>query len=611
MKGALNLTRWASLLVSLSITSAHPFTIATRSLQARQDGGDMDEWDFSWVKSYAAIGDSFAAGIGVGERRPEQDAYDCSRYTGAYPLKVQNAIQAENFFFVACSGDTSKDIIQNQFFKLPPISNSNFDLFTVSAGGNDVGFSDVLKACVFLFPSDEACKKALEEAEKKIDENLERGISDVLRAVEPRLNPSGIIAWTLYGKFFDESPEPCNSQKWCFIDLGCTTVTVEVRQQMNRLVGKTNAVILSTLNKYNQGKTTKKVYPAHWGGYVMAADGQFCEADSHDNYDDPTNAKLAFIRPDLGERGDLRRSAAALDPYYNQTAMDEWKRDTAGIIPDSVLRNFHPNELGTFYQASSALSEISKGWMEYNGINEADDSQVCLLPSNPEPEPTPEPQEDLRCTDPKMSKSAYISRDGMVGHVDKFCSEEVDGKERPDVEKKYQEDTYNGALLKIKSPHTISKDECKKRFMSIVDGCVPAENNKMNWKYGGDNSYDGTEYKINIAGSRSTNRRTEDDGGPMLSVKGKCDSFYQLVRDEFWIYGSGFMDGDWGNELLNQMSNCIGSRVTDWTFEYYDKPDKDGMEWKAFGHTPIWQKNCFSPVIKGSGGPDIPCYGSG
>lgn len=145
----------------------------------------------------------------------------------------------------------------------------------------------------------------------------------------------------------------------------------------------------------------------------------------------------------------------------------------------------------------------------------------------------------------------------------------------------------------------------------IIDGCVPASNNPMNWKYGGENNRDGTVFKINVDGGRSCQRKVNGDGSPLQSVIAKCDSFYQALRDEFWIYGAGFLEDGFGKTLFDQMSHCIGSPVSDWTFEYYDKPDADGMEWKAFGHTPIWQKNCFSPVIKGSGGPDIPCNGSG
>jgi hypothetical protein len=85
-------------------------------------------WDFSWVTRYAAVGDSFAAGIGIGTLLTDSDASACSRYDGAYPLKVQQEVQAKIFDFTACSGDTSKDIVQTQIAKLsnaPYVSRSS------------------------------------------------------------------------------------------------------------------------------------------------------------------------------------------------------------------------------------------------------------------------------------------------------------------------------------------------------------------------------------------------------------------------------------------------------------------------------------------------------
>jgi lysophospholipase L1-like esterase len=74
------------------------------------------------------------------------DAKECSRYTGGYPNKVQSVVRAKEYQFLACSGATSKDVIDKQV----PQLKDKYDLITISAGGNDVGFSDVLKACLFL-----------------------------------------------------------------------------------------------------------------------------------------------------------------------------------------------------------------------------------------------------------------------------------------------------------------------------------------------------------------------------------------------------------------------------------------------------------------------------
>jgi lysophospholipase L1-like esterase len=144
MKTAFRLASLASLALILPALNAHP---QPRRLHSRDEDIIYAD-EYSYIKSYAALGDSYAAGIGVGKLRTESDAYRCSRYDGGYPERIQDTIQAETYKFVACSGDTSKDILEKQFKQLG--DGAKFDLITMSAGGNDVGFSDVLKACILI-----------------------------------------------------------------------------------------------------------------------------------------------------------------------------------------------------------------------------------------------------------------------------------------------------------------------------------------------------------------------------------------------------------------------------------------------------------------------------
>jgi hypothetical protein len=130
--------RWALFALGLPAVCANPII---------KRGDDIvPSYDYSWVKRYAAIGDSFAAGIGVGNLEGAKDAKECSRYTGGYPNKMQEEIQAGEYQFLACSGAVSKDMTEKQV----PQLKDKYDLITISAGGNDVGFSDVLEACLFL-----------------------------------------------------------------------------------------------------------------------------------------------------------------------------------------------------------------------------------------------------------------------------------------------------------------------------------------------------------------------------------------------------------------------------------------------------------------------------
>lgn len=121
--------------------------VACSSELVRRAGEDIvPSFDYSWIKRYAALGDSFAAGIGVGDRLSGGDAKACSRYEGGYPNKIQAEVKAQDYQFLACSGAVTQDMIQKQ---VPQLS-GKYDLITISGGGNDVGFSDVLKACLFL-----------------------------------------------------------------------------------------------------------------------------------------------------------------------------------------------------------------------------------------------------------------------------------------------------------------------------------------------------------------------------------------------------------------------------------------------------------------------------
>jgi hypothetical protein len=189
-------------------------------------------------------------------------------------------------------------------------------------------------------------------------------------------------------------------------------------------------------------------------------------------------------------------------------------------------------------------------------------SDEALYASQPPSTPPPKPKEDTLCYDPGKGSanpaSCYIARDAMISHAAAFCRE-VGGLDTGKLTKGYAQDTYSGAVLLIESSKKISNDECVMRFGHIIDGCVPSSNNPMNWKYGGELRFDGTLYKINVDGGRSCHRQVNKDDAPMQSVAAKCDSFYQAIRDEFWIYGSGFLGDNFGKTLYDQMSSCIGS----------------------------------------------------
>jgi hypothetical protein len=111
-------------------------------LRPREDG---DPTDYSWVKSLAAIGDSFTAGIGAGNNiggvydnkkaNGDRDSFSCSRYDLSYPMLVNRVIgpSVKEFQFPACSGDRS-----GRIFDQVNALKENIDMVVMTAGGNDL-----------------------------------------------------------------------------------------------------------------------------------------------------------------------------------------------------------------------------------------------------------------------------------------------------------------------------------------------------------------------------------------------------------------------------------------------------------------------------------------
>lgn len=100
---------------------------------------DQDPANFGWIKRWAAVGDSFTAGIGsgspLGSAISNEADWKCSRYDRSYVQVLNRAFgpTVDNFQFVACSGDRTDDIY-TQVQKM----DGNLDLVIMTAGGNDL-----------------------------------------------------------------------------------------------------------------------------------------------------------------------------------------------------------------------------------------------------------------------------------------------------------------------------------------------------------------------------------------------------------------------------------------------------------------------------------------
>ncbi len=112
--------------------------------------------------SYVALGDSYTAGPLIPNQQP--DPLGCLRSDHNYPHVVALALQVPTFRDASCSGAATADMTAPQNVSPGP-NPPQFDrldvttqLVTVQIGGNDVGFTDILKHCFTLNPNGTPCQ---------------------------------------------------------------------------------------------------------------------------------------------------------------------------------------------------------------------------------------------------------------------------------------------------------------------------------------------------------------------------------------------------------------------------------------------------------------------
>jgi lysophospholipase L1-like esterase len=147
---------------------------------------------------YVALGDSYASGLGTGRERG-----NCDRSPAAYGPQWARAHQPASFTFAACSGATARSIRIHRLSALSPATT----LVSVTVGGNDVGFSDVIQTCIIQSTHD--CLQAIRGAEHATITSLPRGLGRLLAAIH-RHAPAAKIVMTGYPLLFDPArPGSC------------------------------------------------------------------------------------------------------------------------------------------------------------------------------------------------------------------------------------------------------------------------------------------------------------------------------------------------------------------------------------------------------------------
>ncbi|HEV2781633.1 MAG TPA: SGNH/GDSL hydrolase family protein [Actinophytocola sp.] len=141
--------------------------------------------------NYVALGDSYASGTGAGSYG---DSGSCLRSANAYaPLWASS--HGATLSFVACSGAETADVLNGQVNALSAATN----LVTISIGGNDAGFSDVVITCTT--GSDSTCVNRVNQARAFAQTTLPGRLDAVYSAIRSRA-PSARVVVLGYPRLF-------------------------------------------------------------------------------------------------------------------------------------------------------------------------------------------------------------------------------------------------------------------------------------------------------------------------------------------------------------------------------------------------------------------------
>ena len=142
---------------------------------------------------YVALGDSYSSGVGAGSYISASG--DCLRSTKAYPYLWAAAHSPSSFDFTACSGARTGDVLANQ---LGPLGSST-GLVSISIGGNDAGFADVMTTCVLQ--SDSGCLSRIATAKAYVDSTLPAQLDSVYSAISAKA-PAAHVVVLGYPRFY-------------------------------------------------------------------------------------------------------------------------------------------------------------------------------------------------------------------------------------------------------------------------------------------------------------------------------------------------------------------------------------------------------------------------
>ncbi|MEU5791225.1 SGNH/GDSL hydrolase family protein [Micromonospora purpureochromogenes] len=142
--------------------------------------------------NYVALGDSYSSGVGAGP----YDLSTCLRSEKSYAPLWAAANAVTSFRFPACGGAVTADVINSQVNSL----STSTTLVTVTIGGNDAGFADVITSC--RFGSTSTCTNAVNESRSFATSTLPGRLDATYAAIRNRA-PNARLVVLGYPRLFE------------------------------------------------------------------------------------------------------------------------------------------------------------------------------------------------------------------------------------------------------------------------------------------------------------------------------------------------------------------------------------------------------------------------
>ncbi|MFI2643509.1 SGNH/GDSL hydrolase family protein [Streptomyces sp. NPDC018610] len=142
---------------------------------------------------YVALGDSYSSGVGAGSYISSSGS--CDRSTKSYPYLWNAAHSPASFSFTACSGAKTDDVLSGQLGAL----NSATSLVSITIGGNDAGFADVMTTCVTS--SDSTCVSRINTARAYVTSTLPGKLDNLYSVIRSKA-PSARVVVIGYPRFY-------------------------------------------------------------------------------------------------------------------------------------------------------------------------------------------------------------------------------------------------------------------------------------------------------------------------------------------------------------------------------------------------------------------------